>query len=56
MDLMLATSKAGHDKNQTYIIIEEMNDFYLIANGTTKTVAKPKKRKDSFTDHKKYSI
>ena len=45
MDLMLATSKAGHDRNHTYVILEEMNDFYLIANGTTKTVAKPKKKK-----------
>ena len=45
MDLMLATSKAGHDKNQTYIILEEDNGFYLIANGTTKTIARPKKKK-----------
>ena len=45
MDLMLATSKAGHDKNQVYVILEETNDFYLIANGTTKPIAKPKKKK-----------
>ena len=45
MDLMLATSKAGHDRNQVYVIIEENNDFYMIANGTTKPVAKPKKKK-----------
>ena len=45
MDLMLATSKAGHDKNQVYIVLEELNDFYVVANGTTKPVAKPKKKK-----------
>ena len=45
MDLMLATSKAGHDRNQVFVVIEETNDFYLIANGTTKPLAKPKKKK-----------
>ena len=45
MDLMLATSKAGHDRNQVYVILEEENDFYVVANGTTKPIAKPKKKK-----------
>ena len=45
MDLMLATSKAGHDRNQVYVILEEVNDFYVVANGTTKPIAKPKKKK-----------
>ena len=45
MDLMLVTSKAGHDKNQVYVIIEETDDFFMIANGTTKPIAKPKKKK-----------
>ena len=45
MDLMLATSKAGHDRNQVYVIVEEQDDFYMIANGTTKSISKPKKKK-----------
>ena len=45
MDLMLATSKAGHDAKQIYVVIEELDDYYMIANGTTKTVTKPKKKK-----------
>ena len=45
MDLMLATSKAGHDRNQVYVILEETDDYFMIANGTTKPVAKPKKKK-----------
>ena len=45
MDLMLATSKAGHDKNQVYVVLEEQDDFFLIANGTTKSILKPKKKK-----------
>ena len=45
MDLILATSKAGHDNKQVYVVIEELDDYYLLANGTTKTVDKPKKKK-----------
>ena len=45
MDLMLATSKAGHDEKQVYVIIEELNNYYMVANGTTKTIEKPKKKK-----------
>ena len=45
MDLILATSKAGHDRNQVYVVLEEKDDFLMVANGTTKTVAKPKKKK-----------
>lgn len=45
MDLMLATSKAGHDKGKTYVIINEENDSYVLANGTTKPLDKTKKKK-----------
>ena len=45
MDLMLATSKAGHDRNQVYVVLEESDDYYMVANGTTKTIDKPKKKK-----------
>ena len=45
MDLMLATSKAGHDKKQVYVVVSQDNDFCYLANGTTKTCSKPKKKK-----------
>lgn len=45
MDLILAVSKAGHDKGQSYVVLEEGNDFFLLANGETKKVQKPKKKK-----------
>ncbi len=45
MDLILAKSKAGHDKNHLYVIIQDEGDYYIVANGTTKTLAKPKKKK-----------
>ncbi|MCR4566910.1 MAG: RNA-binding protein [Pseudobutyrivibrio sp.] len=45
MDLILAKSKAGHDRNQVYVIIKQEDDYYILANGKTKTIAKPKKKK-----------
>lgn len=45
MDLMLATSKAGHDMKQIYVVVKEDDEYYFLANGTTKTMTKPKKKK-----------
>lgn len=45
MDLMLATSKAGHDNNQVYVVLSQDDEYCMLANGTTKTCAKPKKKK-----------
>ncbi len=45
MDLILAKSKAGHDKNQVYVVLTEDDIDLFIANGTTKTISKPKKKK-----------
>jgi hypothetical protein len=45
MDLMLATSKAGHDKKQVYVVLKEDDEYCYLVNGTTKLVAKPKKKK-----------
>ncbi len=41
---MLATAKAGHDKNQLYIIIEETKDTVWLADGKYKTVEHPKRK------------
>ena len=39
-------SKAGRDKNHLYILIRQLTpDYVLVANGVTKTINKPKKKK-----------
>ncbi|MBO6129547.1 MAG: RNA-binding protein [Pseudobutyrivibrio sp.] len=45
MDLMLAISMAGHDKKQVFVVTDEDDVYCYLANGTTKTMAKPKKKK-----------
>ena len=46
MDLTLAISKAGHDKKQIYVVLKEDDLYCYLSNGTTKPVAKPKKKKN----------
>lgn len=41
---MLATSKAGHDKDTVYIIVKEDAEYVYLADGKLKTVEKPKKK------------
>ena len=41
---MLATSKAGHDRGVTYVIIGEEDEYVYLADGQTRTVEKPKKK------------
>lgn len=45
MELLLAKSKAGHDKNHIYVVIGEEGDVVFLANGTTKKCQSPKKKK-----------
>ena len=45
MDLILATSKAGHDNKQVYVVIHQDDEYCTLVNGTTKTMSKPKKKK-----------
>lgn len=41
----LVLSKAGRDRGNTYIIIEVLNnDYVLVANGDNKTIKEPKKK------------
>lgn len=41
---MLASSKAGHDKNTVYVIIKEETEYVYLADGRLKTLEKPKKK------------
>lgn len=40
-----AKSKAGHDKDQIYVIVKEDEEYVYLMDGKTKTVDKPKKKK-----------
>lgn len=42
---MYAVSKAGHDKDHLYIIIDSDETYVYIADGLNKTISNPKKKK-----------
>ena len=42
---MLARSKAGHDKDQIFVIIKTEQEYVYLADGKTRTVCRPKKKK-----------
>lgn len=46
---MTATSLAGHDKGQEYIIVKIEAPYYYLADGRLRTLAKPKKKKQFHT-------
>ncbi|MCX4339927.1 MAG: KOW domain-containing RNA-binding protein [Lachnospiraceae bacterium] len=41
---LLATSKAGHDKDAVYVIVREEGEYVCIANGAGRTVENPKRK------------
>lgn len=41
---MLASSKAGHDKNTVYVIIKEETEYVQLADGRIRTLEKPKRK------------
>ena len=41
---MMATSKAGHDKEETYVIVGEDEKFVYLSDGRLKSVNDPKKK------------
>ena len=41
---MLATSKAGHDKDSVYVIIREDGEYIYVADGKSRTVERPKRK------------
>lgn len=36
------TSKAGHDKNEVYIIYRELDEYVFLVNGKNRTISHPK--------------
>lgn len=42
---MFATSLAGHDKGQIYIIIKEEGEYVYLSDGHIRGIEKPKKKK-----------
>ncbi|MCD8231957.1 MAG: KOW domain-containing RNA-binding protein [Clostridiales bacterium] len=40
----MAKSKAGHDKDQIYVIVREDRDFVYLADGVYRTVGRPKRK------------
>ena len=45
MSLVLAKSKVGHDKNRVYVVVESHEDTAVLADGTHRTMARPKIKK-----------
>lgn len=41
----LAKSKAGHDKERVYVIINEDNEYVYLADGAIRTLDNPKRKK-----------
>lgn len=44
MKMEFVKSLSGHDKNQYYFVLDKEADFYLLVNGTTRPLEKPKKK------------
>ena len=42
---LLASSKAGHDKDKIYVIIREDKEYVWLADGKVKTIANLKKKR-----------
>jgi ribosomal protein L14E/L6E/L27E len=40
-----ATSKAGHDKDTLYVIVDEQGDYVYLCDGRLRPVEKPKKKR-----------
>ena len=53
----LVISNSGRDKNQMYVIVDNIDDnYYLLSNGKTKTIQMPKKKKIKHFDHIKTAL
>ena len=45
MNGMLARSKAGHDFNKVYVIVESEESYVYLTDGEIRTLDRPKKKK-----------
>ena len=45
-ELILAKSKAGHDKNHIYLVMKRQDEIVYLVNGKTRTCDNPKKKKE----------
>lgn len=43
---MLAISRAGHDKDEVYVVLEENDGYCLLCDGKRRLLEKPKKKKE----------
>ena len=43
---MLARSKAGHDKDTVYVIIDKDETYVYLADGRIRTISNPKRKKE----------
>lgn len=41
---MLASSKAGHDKDTVYVIVKEETEYIYLVDGKVRTLDKPKRK------------
>lgn len=47
-------SKCGHDKGDIFIVVDEDNFYYYLANGKQRLVSRPKKKKIKHVQHTNY--
>lgn len=45
MKLMMARSKAGHDKGRLYVCLSREGDFCFLADGNLRPIDRPKKKR-----------
>ena len=51
---MLATSRAGHDRDGVYVIVGEEGEYIWLADGRCRSISKPKKKKKKHIQLIKY--
>ena len=44
MDIKLAVSRSGHDKDSLYVIVKEEDNLVYLADGRLKPIEKPKRK------------
>ena len=51
---MLAISRAGHDRDEVYVIVGEEGEYIWLADGRCRSISKPKKKKKKHIQLIKY--